>query len=73
MTTFIIIMLVFVGIMWIATKLKAGVASPEVAQFNAQVSFLKEYLKFSRTPACAWVLACTDKDDLLNRGQDKLW
>jgi hypothetical protein len=43
------------------------------AALGSQIAFVNAYLRHSRTPACSWIMDCTNKEELFLKGQDKLW
>ncbi len=70
MTTLLIILGVVMAIIWVAKRLKPMLSI--ITQSKSQVSFLNAYLKYSTTSA-DWVFKCSDKKDLLVKGQERLW
>ncbi|KKN58921.1 hypothetical protein LCGC14_0547230 [marine sediment metagenome] len=71
MTTYIIIIAGVIAIIWIANKLKP--VADNAGRFQTQVAFLKEYMKYTSTPEAAWVLSCSNREELVTKGQNKMW
>lgn len=71
MTVAIIIIGIVVGLIWASIKIRPMMAKTMANE--SQAVLLTEYLRHSQSLASAWINDCKNKEELIHKGQDKLW